>query len=168
MATRKVTALDNRVNGHWAFPEELRCEEAAGFVYAIRMKSSGLLYIGRKNFVSISRKLPKGAKKGDRVRRIVTRTQSNWKTYTSSSVELNALIKEHGKQEFAFYVLEQYNSLGAVGYAETWSLCYAEVPANHDKFLNRNIEKVSWRSNEHISSRHKSRLAKLLELYGNK
>lgn len=137
-------------NGHWSFSEQLNYLKAQGFVYLIVAKSSGRLYIGKKNFRSEG-KLTKGR-------------QSNWRTYTGSSDKLNALIKAVGVSKFSFYVLEQYYTKGGVGWAETWSQCYAETASNHDKFFNVLIEKVCWRSTEHITVRHKDRLNKLLTL----
>lgn len=137
-------------NGHWIFPEQLDFKKAHGFIYVIRRVSTGQLYIGRKHFRSAG-KLTKGK-------------QSNWRSYTSSSKEVNAQIEAFGKDDFRFFVLEQYYSLGAVGWAETWSQCHAEIASNHEKYLNRLIDKVCWRSKEKITSRHKERLTKLMNL----
>lgn len=136
-------------NGHWQFPQQLDYLKAAGFIYLIKEKATGRKYIGRKNFRSYA-KLTKGK-------------QSNWKVYTSSSKDLNELIVANGKQAFEFHVLEQYYSIGGVGWAETWSQCVAETASNHDVFLNKLIDKVTWKSTEHISARHKERLQVLVK-----
>ena len=138
-------------NGHWRFGCQLDYIKAFGFVYLIRMNSTGLKYIGRKNFRTQSKYKSKNG------------FQTNWRSYTSSSKDLNTLIDANGKQDFSFFVLEQYYTSGAVGYAETWSQMVAETPSNQDKWLNRMIEKVCWKSTEPISERHKKRLEWLIK-----
>jgi len=112
-------------------------------VYIIVQKSTGRMYIGRKNFRSLS-KLNKGK-------------QSNWRDYTSSSKSLNALLQTAGYSDFLFFAVEQYYTPGGLGWGETWSQCHVET-ASRDRFLNRMIESVSWKSKESISARHKARL----------
>jgi hypothetical protein len=67
-------------------------------------------------------------------------------------------------KDFRFYVLEQYYTKGGLGWAETWSQCHAEIAQDHVKYLNRLIEKVSWRSTEKITDRHRDRLTRLINL----
>jgi hypothetical protein len=66
-------------------------------------------------------------------------------------------------ENYAFFVLEQYYSAGGLGWAEVWSQCIVETPSNHGRFLNRLIEKISWKSTEIISPRHKARLNALVK-----
>jgi hypothetical protein len=134
-------------NGHWKFPEQLDFNKAFGFIYLIRERESGLMYIGRKNFKSLAK-----ATKG---------RSSNWRVYTSSSKKLNELIEAKGKQAFQFIVLEQYYTAGGMGWAEVWSQCIVETPTN-SKFLNGKIEGIQWSSKEVITQRHRDRLAKIL------
>lgn len=131
-------------NGHWRFSEQLDFKKAFGFVYLIREKSSGKMYIGRKNFRSMA-KLTKGR-------------QSNWRMYTSSSKQLNELVALNGSDNYQFFVLEQYYSIGGLGWGEVWSQCHVETPTNHKRFYNVLIDKISWASKEVISPRHKARL----------
>jgi hypothetical protein len=138
-------------NGHWLFPEDLDHEKACGFVYVIRDKESGMMYIGKKYFRG-NGKLNKGK-------------ESNWKSYASSSNELKARMKELGKDKFEFHVLEQYYTRGGVSWAETWSQTVVEVPSNNHIWYNRFIDKVTWKSTETITDRHKERLRNLLEEY---
>lgn len=70
--------------------------DAIGFVYSI-MFSNGMKYIGKKNFYS-KRKRKFGKKeaalvtdKRKKLYEIVTK-ESNWKTYTSSNIEVKKLI----------------------------------------------------------------------------
>jgi hypothetical protein len=142
-----VAAFDN---GHWRFNEQLDFQKAFGFIYLIRQKSTGMMYIGRKNFRSLS-KVTKGR-------------QSNWRSYTSSSKKLNAQIEANGIEDFQFYILEQYRTPGGLGWAEVWSQCHVETPSNHHKFYNVLIEKISWKSTEAITGRHKARLDAIMKL----
>jgi hypothetical protein len=136
-------------NGHWQFPEQLDSTKAFGFIYLIKDKSTGMMYIGRKNFRSLS-KLHKGK-------------ESAWRSYASSSEQLQELIKIKGKQNFEFYVLEQYYTLGGLGWGETWSQAVVEVPSKTSRFLNRLIPAIKWKSKEDITQRHKDRLAELIK-----
>lgn len=137
-------------NGHWSFTEQLDYENAFGFVYLIVNKKTKQKYLGKKIF--------RGNGKSNRGR------QSNWRTYTSSSKDVNALIEELGIDAFDFYIVEQYYTRGGLSWAETWSQCHVEVPTNNHIWYNRFIDKVQWRSTEEISSRHRRRLTKLAEL----
>jgi hypothetical protein len=142
-----VTKFDN---GHWRFPEQLNFEKAFGFIYLIRERDTGVMYIGRKNFRGTG-KLNKGK-------------QSNWRYYTSSSNELNSMMETYGNAAFDFYVLEQYMTPGGVGWAEVWTQCHVETPTNQETYLNRLIDKISWRSKEEITPRHKARIKAITEL----
>ncbi len=134
-------------NGHWEFPEQLDHLNAFGFVYLLIDKTNGMMYIGKKLF--------KGTGKLNRGK------QSNWKTYTSSSKDINAIIDEHGIDNFEFHVLEQYYTRGGLSWSETWSQCHVEVPTNNHIWYNRFIDKVQWRSTEVVTERHRKRLKKL-------
>lgn len=131
--------------GHWSRSvRDLDPENAAGFVYMIIEKSTGKKYIGKKNFRG------RGAKnKG---------VESNWKSYSSSSKYLNELIKTHGKDAFEFIILEQYFTHGGLSFAEVWSQVVMETPSNNEEFINRFIDKVTWKVTEPVTSRHKKRL----------
>jgi len=128
-------------NGHWKFPQQMG--KAAGFVYLIHDKILDRFYIGKKHY-----RTPKGV-------------ETDWRKYTSSSNIVNALIESSSKDGFDFFCLEEYQKRGAVGYAETWSLCYVEAPTT-EKWYNARIEKVSWRVSETITQRHKDRLTAIL------
>jgi len=131
-------------NGHWDFTEQLDFENAYGFIYLIKEKSTNCMYIGKKAFRSAAKKT-KGS-------------QSNWRSYTSSSKIINELIKEKGEDAFDFIVLEQYYSKGGFSWAETWSQVVVEVPSNNHIWYNRFIDKVTWKVTEPVTNRHKKRL----------
>ncbi len=136
-------------NGHWQFPEQLDFENAHGFIYVIKEKSTGCMYIGKKIFRSEARK-SKGS-------------QSNWRVYTSSSKIVNEIIRIKGLDAFDFIVLEQYHTKGGFSWAETWSQVVVEVPSNNHIWYNRFIDKVTWKVTEPVTQRHKTRLKELLK-----
>jgi len=145
----RVDSKDYEGNGHWYFPEPLGGKEYVGFVYAIVNTKDDKFYIGKKTYRSKG-KLTKGK-------------ESNWRWYISSSKSLSEEIKELEKADFLFVVLEQYKTLGGLSWAETWSLCHVETPTNNRSY-NRLINKVSWRSKETITNRHKERLKGIINV----
>jgi hypothetical protein len=133
------------LKGHWKYAfKDLDPARAVGFVYMIIDKQDNTKYIGKKQFRGRGR-LNKGV-------------ESNWKSYTSSSKELNERIKDRGPEDFHFIILEQYYTLGGLSFAETWSQVVCETPSNNEEFLNRFIDKVTWRVTEPVTKRHKQRL----------
>lgn len=138
-------------NGHWVFEEQMGLKGKIGFVYLIRNIVSNKCYIGKKYY--------KGAGKTNKGK------VSNWPWYISSSPELSADIKALGKENFDFICLEEYTMKGAVGWAETWSLCYVEVPCNPHLWYNVRIDQVSWKVREFVTFRHKHTLQALIKTY---
>lgn len=79
-------------------PEEI--EEYFGFIYIITSKITGQSYIGKKQFFSITKKKVKGRKN-----KVTVKKESDWKTYTSSSIQLNKDILTYGIHNFEFRIL---------------------------------------------------------------
>jgi hypothetical protein len=75
--------------GHWDIElvGEFESKDFFGFIYEIKEIETGKTYIGRKIF------------------RNKTKKANNWRTYTSSSEEVNGLIKEIGKEKFVFRIV---------------------------------------------------------------
>jgi len=146
---KKRVATDELPNGHWLFDEPLGRNGEFGFIYLIHDTLNDKMYIGKKQFFGTGQ-----ANKG---------VESDWRRYTSSCKALQAVMKEQGKANFKFYVLEQYKIRGTLGYAETWSLMYCETPANKDKWYNSLVNKISWTVKEGISKKHKDRLNAILQ-----
>ncbi len=109
-------------NGHWKFTEQMG--KGLGFVYIIRDLNAHKFYIGKKYYFG-NGSLNKGV-------------EANWRSYKSSSKELNEMMGKVYNPDFEFICLEQYRTKGTVSYSETWSLCFAEAPARTD-FYNVNI-----------------------------
>ena len=138
--------------GHWnSSGSPLDPENAIGFVYLIVDLETNRKYIGKKNYKGMGK-----ANKG---------IQSNWKTYTSSSRSVQELIAQKGVKGFAFIILDQYYSSGGLSFAETWTQVVCETPSNNEEFLNRFIDKVTWKVTEPVTKRHKRRLKHYLEKY---
>ena len=88
---------------HWLYKGKPLLEVPSkmfGFVYLITNLKSNQMYIGRKYFESKRRKKVKGKK-----RRTITRTETDWATYTGSSKTLNKDIAKTGKDKFKFEIL---------------------------------------------------------------
>ena len=133
-------------NGQWKFDEQMG-SPSKGFVYIVRDLYLKKFYIGKKTFYSNARNF-KGV-------------ETNWRKYKTSSGTMATMFKERPIEEFEFIALEQYKRLGALAYAETWSLCISEAPTRED-FYNTRIEEIAWAVKEPISDRHKERLKRAL------
>jgi len=101
--------------GHWQLFEGLEYkEDAFGFIYLITCTVNNRKYIGKKQCISKIKRPPlKGKKKCRR-----STKESDWKTYTGSSNELNTDIAKYGKDKFIFTILEWCDSKFALGYRE--------------------------------------------------
>ncbi len=133
-------------NGHWQFPVQMG--QGVGFIYAVVDTFMKRGYIGKKLFAGHG-VLNHGE-------------ESNWKKYTSSSKDLNLMIRNRPKEEFEFFCLEQYRTKGALSYAESWSLCMVEAPTTK-LWYNKLIDRVSCNVRETITERHKERLNMVLQ-----
>lgn len=119
-----------------------------GFIYLIHDTINDRMYIGKKHYLK-GGKLHKGE-------------SSDWKSYCSSSKEIQAVVDAIGKDGFLFYVLEEYRLRGSLGFAETWSLMHVEALAHRDKWYNGLVNKVSWTVKESVTQKHKDRLATIV------
>ncbi len=101
--------------GHWVLRDGLEFQpDSFGFIYEIANKVNNRKYIGKKQCVSKLRRPPLKGKK----RKRLTLKESDWKSYTGSSNELNEDIKKFGKENFTFTILEWCNSKFELGYKE--------------------------------------------------
>ena len=81
-----------------------------GFCYILTDLENGMKYIGRKYFYSIRKK--KGIRKK-------VRSESDWKTYYSSSKKIQQMVLESGPNRFKREILSLYKKKGQVNYNET-------------------------------------------------
>jgi len=136
-------------NGLWKFPEQMGGKAHVGFIYLIYDRVLEKAYIGKKYYRGRGKQ-----NKGDEL---------PWKTYTSSSKIVKGLIGNNPIDEFDFIVLEQYATLGAVSFAETYSLCLVEAPCSDD-WLNVRVEKITWKVTERVTDRHKERMQAVCDM----
>lgn len=102
--------------GHWIINENINVhEDMFGFIYEITNKINGKKYIGKKQCI---RKIKRKPLKG-KTRNRIDHKESDWKTYTSSSNELNEDIQKYGKENFEFRILKICGS--------KWELAYQEA-----------------------------------------
>ena len=114
--------------GHWKMVDGLSFKESAfGFIYEITNNAlpEPKKYIGKKQCVSKIRRKPLKGKKRARL----GQKESDWKTYTGSSKELNEDIKKYGKENFTFVILEWCSSKFELGYKEI------KLQLHHDVLL---------------------------------
>ena len=81
-----------------------------GFCYILTDLENGMKYIGRKYFHSVRKK--KGIRKK-------VRSESDWKTYYSSSKKIQQMVLESGPNRFKREILSLYKKKGQVNYNET-------------------------------------------------
>lgn len=121
--------------GHWKNPARLRLDpdEAFGFVYLILNRLTGQRYIGKKQY----HRYRKGRKGSG----------SDWRTYTSSSVNVNLDIKRQGKSNFHFEILAEFRTRAGLVYGETHLQHVCDVLTATDSdgerlFYNRFIDRI--------------------------
>ena len=93
---------------------ELTPEEYQGFVYQITELHTNKKYIGKKNFWK-PKILPVNK---PRKRRVRTRVESDWKTYFSSSSQIQKLVEESGEEKFKREILKLCKTKGEMSYYE--------------------------------------------------
>lgn len=99
--------------GHWVSKNPVP-EEAYGFIYEIINLVNNKKYIGKKQMISIKKLAPLKGKKNKRHRTVET----DWREYCSSSNELLEDIKQLGKENFIFNILQYCNSKWELSYVE--------------------------------------------------
>lgn len=99
--------------GHWNITEIP--ESAYGFVYKICNIATNKSYIGKKQMKSVKKMPPLKGRKNKRHKEVET----DWRTYTGSSNELNADIEKYGKENFKFDILLFCNSKWELAYYES-------------------------------------------------
>ena len=118
-------------------------EDYFGFCYLLSDRDTGKMYIGRKYFHK-NRK-----KKGQRKR---VRSESDWKTYYSSSKKVQQLVQKSGGDRFKREILGLWKKKGQVNYNET------KLLFNHNvlEAVNHHVEKLYY--NDNIMNRYFSTL----------
>lgn len=101
--------------GHWTtnIPyDDTKCY--FGFIYRITNTVNGKIYFGKKQITKIKKLKPLKGRKNKRH----FAGESDWKTYTSSSNEVNADIALLGKDKFKFEIIRLCGSKFELAYFE--------------------------------------------------
>lgn len=113
--------------GHWQLKSQLEWDNNAfGFIYLITNLTNNKKYIGCKMLQKVIKRKPLKGKKNKRHETI----ESDWKTYTSSSNELNKDIELLGKENFKFEIIDFAYSKSHLKYLE------AKYQFDNDVLLN--------------------------------
>ena len=100
--------------GHWKTNIKEIPEDAFGFIYLITNNINNKKYIGKKQIVSKRKLKPLKGKINKRSKIIET----DWKTYSSSSFDVQNDIKKYGKENFSFEILKFCYSKSEMAYYE--------------------------------------------------
>lgn len=101
--------------GHWTTKLAIDVNNLPyGFIYIITNSVTGKSYIGKKQMKSVKKLKPLKGRKNKRHFDIET----DWKTYTSSSNDLNADIEKYGKEKFTFEIIHLCESKFELAYYE--------------------------------------------------
>jgi len=101
--------------GHWTTNEAFNNDILPyGFIYIITNTLTGKKYIGKKQIKSVKKLKPLKGRKNKRHFDIET----DWKTYTSSSNDVNEDIVKFGKDKFKFEILRFCQSKFELAYFE--------------------------------------------------
>ena len=101
--------------GHWKTKLKLESELLPyGFIYVITNTVTGKKYFGKKQMKSVKKLKPLKGRKNKRHFDIET----DWKTYTSSSNDLNTDIQSLGKDKFTFEIIRFCESKFELAYYE--------------------------------------------------
>ena len=102
--------------GHWSTSLILENDEIPyGFVYKITNLINNKKYIGKKQCKTVLKRQPLKGKKNKRHEQ----KETDWKTYTSSSRELNEDIIKYGKENFKFEIIKLCKTKFELAYLET-------------------------------------------------
>jgi hypothetical protein len=126
--------------GHWTCNTEVP-DNPYGFVYCITNTVYQRKYVGKKQIITTRKQPPLKGKRRKRCKVIET----DWKTYTSSSVELNNDIQLLGKDKFTFEILRFCYSKSELAYFEAKEQFDREVLLREDYYngiINLRIGKI--------------------------
>jgi Putative endonuclease segE, GIY-YIG domain len=112
--------------GHWTTNENIDNDNLPyGFIYRIINTVSGKIYFGKKQIKSVKKLKPLKGRKNKRHFDIET----DWKSYTSSSNDVNEDIERLGKDKFKFEIIRFCDSKFELAYYE------AKIQFDHNVLL---------------------------------
>lgn len=101
--------------GHWTTKLKLEAGSLPyGFIYVITNTTNSKKYYGKKQMKSVKKLKPLKGRKNKRHFDVET----DWKTYTSSSNDLNVDIEKLGKDKFTFEIIRFCESKFELAYYE--------------------------------------------------
>ena len=113
-----------------------------GFIYCITSNITGQKYIGKKNLHSYktvkSQKLNEKTGRMNKVKTVLV-SESDWRKYFGSSLEIKQLVKEQGKENFTREILRFVESKKLLTYYELREPCARDVLEPNSGYLNTNI-----------------------------
>lgn len=101
------------------------------FVYVITNRHTGRMYIGKKRLQFTSRKRRQG-----RTNRVITKRESDWKTYFGSSDELKSDVAKLGQKNFRREIIRLCHTLSESNYYELREQMIHDVLLYPTKFYN--------------------------------
>jgi hypothetical protein len=108
--------------GHWILEKGVSInKDTFGFIYEITNILENKIYIGKKQCNSRIKRKPLKGKKRNRI----DFKQSDWKTYTSSSENINKDIERLGKSNFIFKIIKTCSC--------KWELAYYEAKIQFER-----------------------------------
>lgn len=120
--------------------------KSGGFIYLITHKKSGKRYLGRKLLTKASRR-----QKNKKI--IKTRVESDWRTYWSSSPELQEEVDRLGEDQYTREILIFAKMRGELNYLEERFL-YSLGVLEKDGWYNSNIRSKMYRRNVYGKVNH--------------
>jgi len=126
--------------GHWIVNCDL-IESPYGFIYKITNLCSNKKYIGKKQIKTVLKRKPLKGKKNKRH----SEKETDWKTYTSSSNDLNADITTLGKDKFTFEIIQFCTCKWDLAYYEAYYqfiLCVLITDDYYNGIINLRIGKI--------------------------
>ena len=120
--------------GHWVTElPSFAPEEYFGFVYLVTDLINNKQYIGKKQFYFTIKRPPLKGRKNKRH----VKTDSKWRSYTTSSEHVNAAILASGQPSFIFEIISLHKTKGELHYAEVEQLVKRDCLIARDAQGNR-------------------------------
>lgn len=121
-------------------------EKALAFVYKITRVSDGKFYVGKKliYFTKTSQKTVKLKNGTKKIKKIKSLVPSDWKTYWSSSVELQKDVEKLGENAFIREILCFCENKGSASYYEAryqFDLRVMETENSYNSIVNLRVHR---------------------------
>ena len=151
-----LNTIEKKANHHWGglSPDP---SNYFGFIYLIE-HVSGKKYIGKKQyFLSATRRQKVTDRQSPKWNPAAWR-ESDWRTYTGSSNDLNKAIKRDGKLLYLFTILRHCRSKGDLHYAEieeqvSRNVLKARLPNGEYEYYNKSIAAIRFRPPDYLTKK---------------